>query len=133
MSSVTEEASKQTVPIPADQMNYLIATAARAPSAHNTQPWRFRVSDYTIDLYADPCANFGWTERPGDGHQLRASPRGRGQEALVRQLENGRQGDRRRWASRARSSAALAAYRVSIARDFHPASRIRSPSDPPNW
>ena len=52
---MTEEASKQTVPIPADQVNYLIATAARAPSVHNTQPWRFRASDYAIDLYADPC------------------------------------------------------------------------------
>ena len=29
------------------------------------------------------------------------------------------------------SSAALATYRVSIARDFQPAGRIRSPSDPP--
>jgi len=51
---MTKEASKQTVPIPADQVNYLIATAARAPSVHNTQPWRFRASDYAIDLYADP-------------------------------------------------------------------------------
>ena len=51
---MTKEASKQTVPIPADQVNYLIATAARAPSVHNTQPWRFRASDDAIDLYADP-------------------------------------------------------------------------------
>jgi nitroreductase len=41
------------VPIPADQVDYLIATAARAPSVHNTQPWRFKVSPYTIELYAD--------------------------------------------------------------------------------
>ena len=33
--------------------NYLIATAARAPSVHNTQPWRFRVGHYVIELYAD--------------------------------------------------------------------------------
>jgi len=43
-----------TVAIPADQADYLIATAARAPSVHNTQPWRFHVSRYTIELYADP-------------------------------------------------------------------------------
>jgi nitroreductase len=43
-----------TVAIPADQVGYLIATAARAPSVHNTQPWRFYVSRYTIELYADP-------------------------------------------------------------------------------
>jgi hypothetical protein len=51
---MTEEASQKEVRIPADQVNYLIATAARAPSVHNTQPWRFRASDYAIDLYADP-------------------------------------------------------------------------------
>jgi hypothetical protein len=51
---MTADASKQTVRIPADQVNYLIETAARAPSVHNTQPWRFRASDYAIDLYADP-------------------------------------------------------------------------------
>jgi nitroreductase len=43
-----------TVAIPADQVDYLITTAARAPSVHNTQPWRFCVSRYTIELYADP-------------------------------------------------------------------------------
>jgi len=36
-----------------DQAGYLIATAARAPSVHNTQPWRFRVSPGTVELYAD--------------------------------------------------------------------------------
>jgi nitroreductase len=41
------------VPIPADQAGYLIATAARAPSVHNTQPWRFRAGQYVIELYAD--------------------------------------------------------------------------------
>ena len=51
---MTEEASQQEIRIPADQVNYLIATAARAPSVHNTQPWRFRAGDYAIDLYADP-------------------------------------------------------------------------------
>jgi Nitroreductase family len=40
--------------IPADQAGYLIATAARAPSVHNTQPWRFKVTHDVIQLYADP-------------------------------------------------------------------------------
>ena len=43
-----------TVAIPADQVDYLIGTAARAPSVHNTQPWRFYVSRYSIEMYADP-------------------------------------------------------------------------------
>jgi hypothetical protein len=43
-----------TVPIPADQADYLVATAARAPSVHNTQPWRFAVGTRAIELLADP-------------------------------------------------------------------------------
>ena len=35
------------------QADYLIGVAARAPSLHNTQPWRFEVSDHAIELYAD--------------------------------------------------------------------------------
>jgi hypothetical protein len=53
------------VPIPADQVEYLIATAARAPSVHNTQPWRFRVTADALELYADPA------------RRLRADPKGR--------------------------------------------------------
>ena len=35
----------------------LVAAATRAPSMHNTQPWRFRLdsASQTIDLYADPA------------------------------------------------------------------------------
>ena len=62
---MTEEAGREAVPIPADQMDFLIATAARAPSVHNTQPWRFRVGEFAIELYAD-------TRR-----KLRADPIGR--------------------------------------------------------
>ena len=50
---MTERPFHRAVPIPADQVDYLIATAARAPSVHNTQPWRFKVSRYKIELYAD--------------------------------------------------------------------------------
>jgi hypothetical protein len=38
----------------ADVVDYLVATASRAPSVHNTQPWRFRFGDGTIELRADP-------------------------------------------------------------------------------
>jgi hypothetical protein len=50
---MTTDASYQEVPIPAGQADYLIGTAARAPSVHNTQPWRFRAGEYAIELYAD--------------------------------------------------------------------------------
>ena len=32
---------------------YLIELAARAPSVHNTQPWRFTVTGQAIELHAD--------------------------------------------------------------------------------
>jgi nitroreductase len=49
------EKTARRVSVLADQAEYLIATAARAPSVHNTQPWRFRVGKYAIELYADPA------------------------------------------------------------------------------
>jgi nitroreductase len=53
MSSTHDEAARPAVPIPAGWAGFLIATAARAPSVHNTQPWRFQVGEYAIELYAD--------------------------------------------------------------------------------
>ncbi|MGO8884619.1 MAG: Acg family FMN-binding oxidoreductase [Streptosporangiaceae bacterium] len=40
--------------IPAGRVAHLIGTAARAPSIHNTQPWRFAASEYAIELHSDP-------------------------------------------------------------------------------
>ena len=51
---MTEKLLRGPVPIPADEAGYLIATASRAPSVHNTQPWRFRIGQYSIELYSDP-------------------------------------------------------------------------------
>jgi nitroreductase len=53
------------VPALADHAGYLIATAARAPSVHNTQPWRFKAGPDAIELYAD------------QRRKLRADPLGR--------------------------------------------------------
>jgi nitroreductase len=33
--------------------NYLVLCGALAPSAHNTQPWKFRVREQAIDVYVD--------------------------------------------------------------------------------
>ena len=35
------------------QAAFLVETAGRAPSVHNTQPWQFRVQRNGLDLYAD--------------------------------------------------------------------------------
>jgi hypothetical protein len=65
MSEALAQARLHPVPIPADSVGHLLATAARAPSIFNTQPWLFRVSTHTIELYADPS------------RQLRSDPAGR--------------------------------------------------------
>jgi nitroreductase len=41
--------------IPPRTVTAMLAAAARAPSVHNTQPWRFAVKTHAIDLYADPA------------------------------------------------------------------------------
>jgi hypothetical protein len=38
-----------------EQIARLAAVAGRAPSVHNTQPWRFRVTGAMVDLLADPA------------------------------------------------------------------------------
>jgi nitroreductase len=38
-----------------DQVAGLLATAGRAPSLHNSQPWQFRVLPDVIELWADPA------------------------------------------------------------------------------
>jgi hypothetical protein len=65
VSSVQDETASGRVIIAPEEAEYLIATAARAPSIHNTQPWRFRADEHSIELYADP------------GRKLRVDPLGR--------------------------------------------------------
>ncbi|MDQ2875014.1 MAG: hypothetical protein M3Y33_09580, partial [Actinomycetota bacterium] len=36
------------------EMTSLVAAAGRAPSLHNSQPWRFRVRGDVVELHADP-------------------------------------------------------------------------------
>jgi nitroreductase len=44
--------TSNTAPDLAERAGYLIELAARAPSVHNTQPWRFTVTGQAIELYA---------------------------------------------------------------------------------
>ena len=48
---MTQPSNKE--PDLAERAGYLIELAARAPSVHNTQPWRFTVTGQAIELYAD--------------------------------------------------------------------------------
>ncbi|MCC8170543.1 MAG: nitroreductase [Parabacteroides sp.] len=42
--------TKQTSGIPAGELTELLAYAAKAPSGHNTQPWKFRAGGNTIEV-----------------------------------------------------------------------------------
>ncbi len=55
---------RPATPIPVGQLEWLLATASRAPSIHNTQPWRFRVGEDAIELHADPDSRLR-TDRGG--------------------------------------------------------------------
>jgi hypothetical protein len=68
MTEMTSQAAGPTPvagPIPLTQAGYLVRVAARAPSVHNTQPWRFKICKQAIELYADRS------------RQLRTDPVGR--------------------------------------------------------
>jgi nitroreductase len=53
--------------IPARTVTAMLATAVRAPSVHNTQPWRFVIGPHAIDLYADPERKLG---QDRDGREM---------------------------------------------------------------
>jgi hypothetical protein len=53
VGTVTQKTTREAQVI-ADHARFLITTAARSPSVHNTQPWRFRVEPSAIELYCDP-------------------------------------------------------------------------------
>jgi hypothetical protein len=44
---------QRSVSLTPDDMTSLAGMASRAPSVHNTQPWRFRARDNAVELYAD--------------------------------------------------------------------------------
>jgi len=50
---MADETATEPASILASQAEYLIATATRAPSVQNTQPWRFTVTESAIELSCD--------------------------------------------------------------------------------
>jgi nitroreductase len=50
---MTGASSRDTTLGLAEHAGYLIEVAGRAPSVHNTQPWRFEVGEQAIELHAD--------------------------------------------------------------------------------
>ncbi|MGV9212092.1 Acg family FMN-binding oxidoreductase [Micromonospora sp. RB23] len=51
----------------ADHLRTAAASAVRAPSLHNTQPWRFRLRDGGIEVLADPARRLAATDPSGWG------------------------------------------------------------------
>jgi nitroreductase len=62
-TSVTESVGEHAQLL-ARHAQYLIATAARAPSVHNSQPWRFRVGRDAVELWCDPRRRT-WSDASG--------------------------------------------------------------------
>ncbi|MEV8438708.1 nitroreductase family protein [Actinosynnema sp. NPDC051121] len=74
-----------------------VALACRAPSVHNTQPWRWRVGDRSLHLYADPSRQLPATDPRGADlllscgaalHHLRVALAALGWHAVVHRLPN---------------------------------------------
>ena len=59
-----------SLPTPA-AVSTIVGTAARAPSVHNTQPWKFRVTGEVIELYGDPDRQLAQIDP--DGRELTIS------------------------------------------------------------
>ncbi len=55
----------------AEQVRQVLSAAGRAPSVHNTQPWRFRLTESAIELHADSRRRLAVAD--SDGVELRMS------------------------------------------------------------
>ncbi|GAA5085295.1 Acg family FMN-binding oxidoreductase [Nocardia iowensis] len=80
-----------------DTLEAALAMAVRAPSVHNTQPWRWRITDRAIHLYADPARHLVATDPHQRGlvlscgaalHHLRVALAVLGWSATVEHLPN---------------------------------------------
>ncbi|CAL9505880.1 Putative NAD(P)H nitroreductase [Actinosynnema sp. ALI-1.44] len=74
-----------------------LALACRAPSVHNTQPWRWRIGDRSVHLYADDSRRLPATDPQGRDlllscgaalHHLRVALAAMGLRAVVHRLPN---------------------------------------------
>lgn len=57
--------SAQTASVTHDTLVRAVERALQAPSVHNTQPWRWRIGDGVIDLFADRTRHLASTDPDG--------------------------------------------------------------------
>ncbi|MFC7479169.1 hypothetical protein ACFQX7_02565 [Luedemannella flava] len=132
----------------AGHLRWAAHTALRAPSVFNSQPWRWRVSDDAVELWADRDRRL--TALDPDGlllgvscgaalHHLRTALAADGDEALVERLPEPASPDLlarvtlRGRSVRAASEIDVARYTVIARRrtDRRPVANV--PLDPPRW
>lgn len=79
----------------ATPLHDIVTLACRAPSVHNTQPWRWRAAGTGISLYADPTRRLDLVDPAGRNltiscgaalHHAQVAARGLGWQSLVRRL-----------------------------------------------
>jgi hypothetical protein len=51
--------------VPVETLHRIVEVASRAPSVHNTQPWRWRGGSHTLELYADRSRQLRATDPDG--------------------------------------------------------------------
>ncbi len=54
MCAAEAEIDRAHSPFTPEEVGILLGAASRAPSLHNSQPWRFHVVDHEVRLYTDP-------------------------------------------------------------------------------
>lgn len=63
--AAADPAAMPTPPLDAEAIRALLTLATRAPSIDNTQPWRWRVDQSGLHLYADPGLQLAATDPDG--------------------------------------------------------------------
>jgi len=60
-----ERRPQQGLPLPTEDWFAVLASAGAAPSAHNTQPWRFMVWPEVVELHVDPARTLSVADPTG--------------------------------------------------------------------
>ena len=94
--------SRSTTDTDADVVRRIVEIGCRAPSVHNTQPWRWRIDEDRIELRADRSRQLGVSDPDGRNltiscgaalHHIQVAAAGLGRVAMVERLPDPREPD----------------------------------------